>query len=238
MRASTLRRTTARASAVILVFVLASLGLAAPAHAAEVIQVSDDGVTFGPTYPGVLFSGIAKIVPGDTQSQVFYVRNDGPDDGYLRITLRNVTGEPTFAAALDVATSSPGHTGAPATLAKASPCWVLNEGIFLAARSTLTVTATLGFASSSGNPTQSALANFEVNVSLTDTAVALPPTDCGGSGTVIPGVVPRPGALSYTGSDVPVMLIIVTAFIMGAGLFLVVAARRRKRESDEKPLGE
>ncbi len=204
------------------------------AHAAGTIQVSDDGVTWGAAYPGVLFDGIAKIVPGDTQSETFYLRNSGPDDGYLRITARDVSGTAVLLQNLSAAASVPAKPGSPVNLSVVAPCWVLNEGIFLAAGSTVAVTANLNFDFSATNITQDATATFNIGVSLTDTAVALPPTDCGGSVTVIPGTVPQPGALGSTGAEVPVMLISVTAFIVGAGLFLIVAARRRKREHDGK----
>ena len=220
---------------------LVTIGLMAllPAQAAVAtgtIQLSNNGVTFGPTYPGVLFDGIAHFVPGDTQPQVFYLRNDGPDSGYLRITLRDATGTPALIQGLSISGSVPGKPGAAVGLIQGAPCWVLNEGILVSAGSTIAVTAKLSFDPAAENTTQSSAANFNLGVSLTDTAVALPPTDCGGASTVIPGVVPKPGALSHTGTEVPVMLISVTAFITGAGLFLVVAARRRKKEHDGKAL--
>lgn len=207
---------------------------AGAASAAGSIQLSKDGITFGPAYPGVLFDGIAKIVPGDRQSEVFYLRNGGPDSGYLRITLRNVTGMPVLIDGLSVSASVPAQSGAPVDLNKGQPCWVLNEGIFVAAGSTVAVTTELNFDPASGNSTQNATANFDLGVSLTDTAVVLAPTDCGGASTIIPGTVPKIGALSYTGAEVPVMLISVMAFITGVGLYLVVAARRRKRETHVK----
>ncbi len=212
------------------------LAVAAPmtAHAAGTIRVSSDGVTFGPTYSGVLFAGIAKIVPGDSQTEVFYVRNDGPDDGYLRLTLRDFSGDALLADGLTVSAGVPAHAGSAVTLSKATPCWVLNEGIFLAAGSTVAITAGLKFDAESGNPTQNSTANFDIGINLTDTAVALASTDCGGSVTSISGTVPKADVLSYTGNDVQIFPIIVTAFITGAGLFLVVAARRRKRANDNE----
>lgn len=203
------------------------------AAAAGAIQVSDDGVTFGTVYPGVLFDGVATIVPGDTQTEVFYVRNTGPDDGYLRITLRDVAGNPVLLQNLSVSADVASQPGVAASLVQGAPCWVLNEGILLPAGTTIAVTADLTFDFAAGNITQVAIATFDVGLSLTDTAVVLAPTDCGGASTVLSGTVPKLGELSHTGGEVPVMLISVTAFIVGAGLFLILAARRRKREHDD-----
>lgn len=219
-----------------------AIALLAPsaALAAGAILLSSDGVSFAPTYSGVLFNGIAKFVPGDTQSEVFYVRNGGPDDGYLRLTLRDVTGSPVLINGLSVSTSVPGGPGADVELSKSQPCWVLNEGIFVAAGATVAVTASLTFDPASGNTTQNGSANFNLGVNLTDTAVVLPPTNCGGSGPLVPGTLDSGGSttgeLSYTGTEVPVMLISVAAFVIGVGLYLVVAARRRKRGADGKEI--
>lgn len=229
-------RRWARVVRAVVVMVMAAAGVLAtpmPAHAAGTIQLSDDGVTFSSAYPGVLFDGIATIVPGDTQTEVFYVRNTGPDDGYLRLTLRNVAGDPVFQSSLTVSASVPSRAGSAVAASSANPCWVLNEGVFLAAGTTVAVTTALTFGPSSGNLTRGAIANFDIGVNLNDTAVVLLPTECGGSGATVPGTVPRPGGLSTTGAEVPIMLIGVTAFATGVGLFLIVAARRRRREKHD-----
>jgi len=230
MRFSTLRQSATRIVTTAVVLAFASIGIASPAHAAGTIQVSEDGIVFGTTYSGTLFDGIANIVPGDNQSEVFHLRNTGPDDGYLRLTLRNVSGDPALLNGLAVSASVPAQSGPSVRLDKASPCWVLNEGLFLAAGDRVTVTAQLIFDASSGNPTKSSSADFDIVASLTDAAITLAADECGGSGSTVPGTTPASGALPNTGGEVPVMLVVVTAFIVGAGLFLVVAARRRRRE--------
>lgn len=236
-RGSTTSRRWPRALRAVVVMMIAATGmLASPmaAHAAGTIQLSDDGVTFGSVYPGVLFDGIATIVPGDTQTEVFYVQNTGPTDGYLRLTLRNVAGDPILQSSLTVSASVPSHVGSDIVVSSADPCWVLNERIFLAAGSTVTVTASLAFDPASGNPTQTASTNFDIGVNLSDTALALPPTECGGSDATVPGTVPQPVELSYTGSEVPIVFIGGVAFVMGVGLFLIVSASRRKREKHDE----
>ncbi len=201
------------------------------AAAAGSILLSDDGVTFGTNYPGVLFDGIANTVPGDVQTGVIYLRNTGRDDGYVRLTLRNVKGDAVFLSALTVSASVPSRPGSTIGLLRANPCRVLNEGILLPAGATTLVTADLEFERSSGNLTQNTMADFDIGVNLSDTAVPLPPTECGGSDINIPGTTPHPD-LPSTGTEVPVMIVSVTAFIIGVGAFLVMAARRSTRRDD------
>lgn len=242
--------TVPRRSTWVRVFIGACIGLAvalAPAlsaQAAGTIQVSDDGVTYGATYPGVLFDGISTFVPGDTQTEVFYLRNSGPDAGYVRITVYGAAGDPALLSSLSLRASVPARSGPDVVVSSAAPCWVLNEGIFLAAGATLSVTTTLTLDAAAGNPTQKSVANFGVGVNLTDTAIALAPSECEYSGISLVALDPDPdpgptagaasgsGTLTISGSGLPIMLIGVTAFIMGVGLFFVVVAWRRRREDD------
>jgi hypothetical protein len=219
------------------------------AQAAGTIQISDDGVTYGAAYPGVLFDGIANFAPGDSQTEVFYLRNTGPDAGFVRIIVYDAAGDPALLSSLSIRASVPAQPGSVVVVSSAAPCWVLNEGIFLAAGATLSVTATLTLDVGAGNPTQKSVANFGVGVSLTDTAIALAPSECEYSGIAIVILPPDPeekpetgaatgsGVLTNSGSDLPIMLISVTAFIMGVGLFFVVAAWRRRREDDAETFG-
>lgn len=224
--------------------VAALLGLAvaaAPAvgaRAAGTVQVSHDGVTFGAAYPGVLFDGISTIIPGDTQSEVFYLRNSGPDAGFVRLVLHDTTGDRALTDSLSLRASVPSRAGPAVVLSAAAPCWVLNEGIFLAAGATVAVTAVLAFDATAGNSTQGSAADFGIGVSLTDTAVALPPTECGGSDATILAATPHVGALTSSGSELPIMLISVSAFITGIGLFFVLVAWRRGREDHAQTRGQ
>lgn len=203
------------------------------ARAASTILVSDDGVTFATTYPGVLFDDIANVVPGDTQTAVFYLRNTGPDDGYVRLTLRDAMGDAVLLNALTVSAGPSARPGPDIRLSKAVSCWVLNEGILLPSGATTRITTQLSFSGAAGNAAQNLVADFDLGVTLSDAAVPLPPTECGGADIDIPGTFPDPDDdLPPTGTDVPVALICVMAFLIGAGVFLIVAARRRKGRRD------
>lgn len=223
----------------ILMIALTTMVPAQSANAASSILISDDGVTFSTTYPGVLFDDIVHVVPGDTQTAVFYLRNTGPDDGYVRLTVRDVTGDSVLLKALTLSAGPPARPGSEIQLSKAEPCWVLNEAIPLPSGATTRITTQLKFTAPAGNATQNSVADFDLGVQLSDAAVPLPPTECGGSDIDVPGALPAPypdaDDLPPTGGEVPIGLISVMAFLIGVGAFLIVATRRRKnREHGEE----
>lgn len=164
--------------------------------AAGVVEVSDDGWTFGAAYPGALFDDVALLVPGDSQQQVFYVRNSGTEAGFLRVTLRDVAFTNTdFADALTVTARTAGQPGSPASLLTANPCWVLLEGPTVAPGEVVRVTAGLSLAQLHGMAGQGASAALAIGVELSDTSAgSLPPTACGSPSTQIPAVPGRPGS--------------------------------------------
>lgn len=166
----------------------------APAAAAVgVVEVSDTGTTFGATYPGALFDDIALLVPGDSQQQVFYVRNSGTEAGFLRLTLKGVAYSDTdFADALTVTARTAAHQGKPANLLSADPCWVLLEGQTVSPGAVVPVTADLVLGQLNGKAGQGATAALAIGVELSDTtAGSLPPTACGSPSAEVP-VLPGP----------------------------------------------
>lgn len=59
------------------------------AQAADEIGVSRDGVTWSSSLPGGLFDSISLWVPGDSETEAFYVRNQGPSNAFLTIEARS-----------------------------------------------------------------------------------------------------------------------------------------------------
>lgn len=157
----------------------------APAPAAHAaggsIEISTDGVTFVSNLSGSLFTDIATMVPGDSQSANFYVRNSGNQAGFLRITLRDVVStDAHLASALTVSASVPGFVGAPVAVDTATPCRVLTEGLVLAPGQTATVATSAALGDLLGQNGQGGNADFAIRVALSDaTPGSLPPTDCG-----------------------------------------------------------
>ena len=195
------RRRNQRAGVVILAAALAISTQSEPAPswaAAGDIQVSPDGVTFSNQYPGSLFDSIGHLVPGDTDAEMFYLRNSGNAAGFLRLTVRDVVSTNTdFAQALTVTASTPGYPGEPVVVGSVNPCWVLLERHRVEPGETVGVTAQLALGDLHGQAGQGATAGMVIRVSLSDTSAGtLPPTDCGGAGTDV-SVLPTP---SSTGS--------------------------------------
>lgn len=219
--------------------VLAAMGFLLPAPAAAAageIEVSYDNVTYSPTLPTPLFSSIALHVPGDTQTATFYVRNSGATDARFRLTLHSVTvSDPALANALTVSASPPppGTPGADVSMASAKPCRVLMQGQVIAKDDYLRVTAVLKLGDLQGLAGQGATATFSLRVSLSDSAAPLPPDGCDPGGTDIPGTGGNGSIpLATTGTEVPLPLIMGTAAVLGVGLFLILAARRRRKDEE------
>ncbi|MEV8253099.1 hypothetical protein AB0O95_03940 [Rhodoglobus sp. NPDC076762] len=196
-----LSRASGIATAVLLSLVLGTV----PATAATgvgVVELSDDGVSFSRTYPGAVFDSIARLSPGDSQTETIYVRNTGTAAGYLRITMRDVTfSDAHYADALTVTTSAPSSLGAAHPISAASPCLVTNEGMLVAPGQTVPVTATLDLGDLTGTQGQGATASISLRFTLTDaTPGSLPATHCGNSGSTVPLVPTVPGSKTTTGT--------------------------------------
>jgi hypothetical protein len=199
-----MKRTTVALTA--LLAAAMTIGVAAPAHAADEVLVSPDGVSFSNSYPGSLFGSIAMLVPGDSDQETFYVRNGGSEPGHLRITLKDVVAaDADFADALTVSASTVDQAGPAATTLSADPCWVLLQGVTLGVGQTVAVTTELKLGDLHGLAGQGATASFAIGVALSSAADALPPTHCGYSDTTVPGTpaasTPQPGA-SADGAEV------------------------------------
>lgn len=59
------------------------------AHAADEIGLSDDGVTWSSGLDAPLFDPDVRWVPGDSRTESFYVRNEGPSGASLTIEARS-----------------------------------------------------------------------------------------------------------------------------------------------------
>lgn len=206
------------------------LSPAAVAAPGDDVEVSADGVTYASTLPGGILDQITISVPGDSQTTEFWVRNAGPGAAHLRIAIANVVAsDPVLTRALSVTASTVAHPGTATTLAAARPCRVLTEGDLLAPGAVVQVTATLALGDLDGLTGQGGRAAFDFQVELSDAVAPLPPTACSSSGTEIPATGGEGDIrLARTGSDVPLLPIMAAASALGAGIYLLVAARRRR----------
>jgi len=188
---------TVIAAAVVFGTLVVASSAATAAHAAGSIGVSDDGVTFGASYPGSLFDSIAHLVPMDSDSESFYIRNDTTEAAFLRIVLRDVTySDAAYGAALSLSASTSARTGTPTPLTSATPCVVLVEGQTVQPGQVVPISAVLALGNLDGSAGQNATAAMTMRIELHDTSTgSLPVTACTTTPTA-PGtdviVVPRP----------------------------------------------
>jgi len=167
-----LRRVAASGAMLALVGALTLAG-AQSASAAGAIDVSSDGVHYSSSYPGALFDSHVAMVPGDSRSKTFYVRNSGNEAGILRITMEDVVvNDPDFADALTLSVSTTGHGGTAASVSKAKPCWELLEGQRIGAGESVVVTTTVALGNLDGLAGQGATASMTMKASLSATAAA------------------------------------------------------------------
>lgn len=265
-----------------------SLSIAAPAYAADELELSSDGIHFSQQLDAGLFGDIANIVPTDNQYESFYLRNSGGSDGFLRITLRDVTATNTvYSDALTISVGAGTVSGSPVALSRANPCFVLNEGLRVSPGSTVKVSTVLALADLAGDAGQGSSATLAIRLTLSgaDTG-SLAPTDCGMVGTDIrppahspaatepsgpggtahalpiptatPGAEPTaaPTATATPTAQPPLpiglsaahsntshlfqeyfVFLPVLAFVVGAGLFFLVARRRRGEDDDTQADG-
>jgi hypothetical protein len=159
---------------------LSALAPSTPAHAAGSIGISDDGVTYGSAFPGTLFDETWVLVPLDSESESFYVRNDTSEPAFLRITLRDVSySDPAYGAALTVSASTLTAIGSPRALSAATPCAILVEGQTVQPGEVVPITAVLELGDLTGSAGQNATADFTMRVELHDTSTgALPAAAC------------------------------------------------------------
>ncbi len=237
--------------------VLASIGGTPALAAGSNIEFSTDGVNYSAGLSGSLFRDIARMVPGDSQTSTFWIRNGADSAGFLRLVLSDVTSsDPALAHALSLRVRTDSLIDQRITIDKASPCWVLVDDILNRGASVkMTVTMTLG--GLNGTDGQNANASFALRAGLRDVAAgSIPPSSCDGTSTGIDGTGPvplspppapapapaptntshpsgvagSPAVIAFTGSELPYPLLIAGAGALGVGLFLLIAARRRRRE--------
>jgi hypothetical protein len=174
------RRALLRVLALVTLLVAGTtLAFAAPAQAApKPIGLSPDGVTYADTLSASLFAG-ALIVPGDTVTRSFWVKNRDADPGNLAIALQGVAGgDSTFVAALSLSAVAGASAGPSVAFTSANPCVSLASGVGLASGAAVRVDLKLKLGSSLGHvSSQSSVGNFNIKVTLTSTDVTAP-TGC------------------------------------------------------------
>lgn len=183
-----------RAIAAVLLGVVLAVGAAVPASAAGIVELSSDGSSWSTSMASPLFATAPELVPMQSASATFWVRNSAPDAAYLRLTVENLSWSGShYASALTVAASVPGTAGTPLALGSSSGCMVLLDGILLAAGQALMVTTTLALGDLDGTDGQTGTAAMDIAVGL-EQAVTAPTAGCNPAATPDTTVVVVPPA--------------------------------------------
>lgn len=223
------------------------------------VLVSTDGAHFAPALAAGLFDFAGPLIPGGSAATSLFVKNPSDRPMLLSLGATDIAfSNREFADALSVIVTSESPTGRsatarPLTLGTAAQCGVLLTGERLGANGTARIDLALAMADVTGRVAQGQSATFNVHVSLWD-AAAPPPTDaCDSPGVNLPGL-SSPGGdgtqgsqtqgtqtqgtqtqaassaagLAHTGSDAWPPLLLGTG-LLGAGLALLLARRRRRR---------
>ncbi|WP_246865370.1 hypothetical protein [Cryobacterium sp. BB307] len=218
---------------------LLAIAAAAPAAAAVPgVQVSRDGVTYGNILAAPVFSTTPNLVPNGSAQATFWLKNESTVQTMLRIDAANITltGDAEGAFLLQTSTAAGNYVGQPATLDPTSDCTVLLSGVHLMPGQITTVTVTVHMADLTGQRGQNASASADLLVSLRDDIASdADLAACPPAANEFP-VFPSAGtwtSLPFTGGTVNAPLIAAAGLLLGAGLWFVIAAYRRRRRDEE-----
>ncbi|HWH26866.1 MAG TPA: hypothetical protein VNT53_09500 [Pseudolysinimonas sp.] len=227
------------------------------------VEYSFDGVSWTTTPPNSFFSGSPLVVPGDSATGTIYMRSTRTTLSTMRIVITKPTvSDPVYGAALTLRGRDQGGTGMPVTAVNdIAMCTQLVPTRNVVAGDIVRVTIDAALATTlSSAQGQGGSASFRVLVGLSDLGVptdangcpldfdSIPPdgggtgpggASIGGGATGGGGSASRttrygsPNGLAFTGSALFYPAIVVAGGALGVGWFLVIVARRRRRQDTE-----
>jgi len=234
------------------VWVLASVAAAAimvaavpaPAHAADRTEalVSADGKKFGTKLDAGLFDGFGEMVPGDTVTGTFWVKNPISSEVAMRVSVRNfVSPSQAFAQAVTFsAWDSVSDAVEESPLVDFFDCKVVVPSRTLGANEIMKVDLTLTMLEVvEGRIAQNDRGELSFVVAMRDgEAGPFPHSACDDDALLLDPTAEQAAAaaraaelrrLAMTGSELPTAVIFAAGVLIGTGFFLV-GRRRRKRE--------
>ena len=203
-------------------------GSMAPASAAGELGLSPDGVTWAAALPGPLFDPAFSWVPGDSEQASFYVRNQSADAAVLNVTLLTGPVEDLIDSG-DLKISVRLDNG-PFTSAITAGSHLLLDNLPVDSGTVHEVTVQIDFDPQSTNVTQTKQLDFRFDVTLSQDASVLPPTDGGGNGGNGGN-----GSLPDTGTVVSPFMLLFAVLLFAVGAGLVGYSRRRYTALEERP---
>ncbi|MCU1558724.1 MAG: cell wall anchor protein [Microbacteriaceae bacterium] len=208
-------------------------GGAPPASAAtDSVLLSRDGVHYSTSLDGGLFDGAAVLVPGQSMSVDLWVKNPTATPGSIRVSVHSLSSSSAGFAngvTLGAANSTSFATSSIETLADLHPCDVLTSVPTIGANEAVRVTLTLTMSDLIGRVAQADHAGLDLLVSIKDAAAGpFAPSACNDDGVLVATGNGHFTTVAYTGTELPVPLIVAAGLMLGVGVFLV--SRRRRRE--------
>lgn len=213
-----MRTVPCRALTAATALLVATVG-AAPAHAADEIELSLDGEHWADELRRPLFHPDFRWVPGDLETETFWVRNGGPTDATMTVAV--ATRDPDVLLPDDIELSARTAGGAWIPLENGGDVTpLLREEVDQDRH--VRVDVRVDFLWSSTNRSMTDRMSLDLVVTLVQRGV-LDDQDDGGNGD--------DGLLPDTGSEVSRWVVLLGAALLGTGLALV-AGRRREVQAD------
>jgi hypothetical protein len=159
------------------------------AWAANPVELSSDGVHYGSTLSAPVFSTIPTLVPGDSATAGFWVRNPSSDRAVLAVVVRRAVAAPAdLSTTLSIRAAADGVTGGTVTFRDARSCAVLITGVRLDPGEEVEVDLDLALSDLAGEIGQNGSASLELGVTLQQSVAGATLPGCATSTVPVPVV--------------------------------------------------
>jgi len=213
------------------------------------LLLSTDGTHFATTLSAGLFDGLGLLIPRGSQQATLWVRNPTAAPAEVRVSAHDVllpAGGYADHVTLSAWNSGTGDTVS-RTLRALDSCGIVVPSQPITAGGTMKLIVTFTMADVSGTVDQGASAGLGLLVAMRDAQGGpFAASACDDPGTVVPVLpgtpTPTPqtfaavagtGFLAHTGVEPPAPVLLVGGLLLGVGLFLLLARRRRPEEDRE-----
>ncbi|MET4782607.1 hypothetical protein [Glaciihabitans sp. UYNi722] len=228
------RRRAAIAAVTLAVIVMLGAGIAPASAATDSVLLSRDGIHYSTSLSGGLFDGAAALIPGHSVSTELWIKNPTAAPASVRVSVQGVNASsPAFATgvALSTASSLVAAKASAEPLVDVRRCDVLTSVPRLAPGAVMQIALTFTMDDMVGTVAQTDSVGLDLLVALRDAqAGPFAASACDDDGVVVASNSKQLGTIAYTGTELPVPLIIAAGPMLGVGIFLV--GRRRRRADD------
>jgi LPXTG-motif cell wall-anchored protein len=202
-----------------------------PAQAATQLLISPDGIAWGATLPAGLFDDIGIMVPMDSETATFYVKNPTADPATLRVSVQDLVVTSSVLASSMTLTAWDDGSGLTTSesLGSVARCDIVVPAQTIGANAVVRIDLTITMLDVSGLTAQGQVGSLTFLAAMRDLAAGpFPASACDDGGVLIPTDLPT--RMPTTGSDLPSDWLVVGGALLGLGLLLVISRRRRRDE--------